>query len=139
MTDSLQTHYKSYNQFLPFGYTVVFKRQGIFNEMVEEAAKRYPSLNNLKCDPIRSNILSFVYSPEGTNNIFLFTTDEVTLGTLVHECVHVVMRIFESVGAEVNEHTEEFFAYLQDMIFRDTMHILKTKFKFSPVLDPEKK
>lgn len=132
MTTSLQTCYKSYSMFLPFGLTLVFQRQGTFNEMIVEAAKKFPQLDLLKCDTINSNVASFVYMPNATGSIFLFCTDELSIDILVHECIHVTMRIFDAIGAEVTEDTEEFFAYLNEMIFRDTIKLLKTKFDFIP-------
>lgn len=128
----LQTCYKSYSTFLPFGLTLVFQRQGSFNEMIVEAAKKFPQLDLLKCDTINSNVASFVYMPNATNSIYLFCTDELSVDILVHECVHVVMRIFDAIGADVTPDTEEFFAYLNEMIFRDTLRLLKAKFAFTP-------
>lgn len=131
---TLQTHTKKYTKYLPFVYTIVFKRQGTFNEMIEEATKKFPLLQALTCEGIGPNIISFVYKPEYNNHIFLFATDELSLDILVHECAHVVMRIFEGIGSEVNESTEEFFAYTQEMIFRDTMEAMNKHFEFVPVL-----
>ncbi|TXH08747.1 MAG: hypothetical protein E6R03_17695 [Hyphomicrobiaceae bacterium] len=134
----LQTYYKNYNQFLPFGLILIFERQGSFNDMVLEAAKRYPQLAALKCDTVRPNVMSFVYSPLDTNAIYLFATDELRLDVLVHECFHITMRIFDAIGSEVNEHTEENFAYLNEMIFRDVYNALEKKFKFTPSMSAKR-
>lgn len=131
---TLQTYTKKYTKYLPFVYNIIFKRQGIFNEMIVEASKKFPHVADLTCNGIGPNIVSFVYKPEHSNHIYLFATDELSLDILVHETAHVVMRIFEGIGSEMNESTEEFFAYLQEMIFRDTMEVLYKQFEFTPVL-----
>ncbi len=100
--------------------------------MVAEAAKKFPQLDTLRCDTISANVASFVYMPNATGSIFLFCTDDLSLDILVHECTHVVMRIFDAIGSDVTEDTEEFFAYLNEMIFRDTLKLLKSKFSFVP-------
>jgi hypothetical protein len=102
--------------------------------MLEEATRKYPALRELTCDGIQPNIVSFVYCPEHTNTIFLFATDEVSMDILVHECTHVVMRIFECIGAELKEPSEEFFAYYMEMIFRDVLSIFKKRCSFTPKL-----
>lgn len=135
----IQTYHKSYNQFLPFSIVLVFEREGKFNEMEQEAAKRYPALASLKCTPIAGNVMSFVYCPPETNTIYMFATGSLKLDILVHECVHIVMRVFEAIGADMCEETEEFFAYIQEMVFRDILTALKTKFDFIPELPGAKR
>lgn len=129
---SLQIDHKSYSEYLPFSLVVIFQREGVFDEMVTEASKQYPSLETLRLESIKEKVISFVYNPEPGNIIFLFANDEMTIDVLVHECVHIVMRIFNTIGADMNQETEEFFAYLQDMTFRDIYKVLTSKFKFTP-------
>jgi len=121
---------KSYKSIFPYNLVVVYKKQGNFIDMVKEAILTYPELNVMSNDSVLSvsGVISFVFN-SNSGNIFLFLTDDFKMDTLVHECVHVVSRIFERIGSEFTEDTEEFFAYLMDFMFREIYTIVTKQLK----------
>lgn len=128
----IKTHYKSYSSYLPFALAIIYEENGDFNKMVLEACNKYKSLEQIKCDNIPTNVMAFVYKSDDENIIYLFATNTLTTEVLVHECAHIALRVFQSIGAEINEETDEFHAYILEMLFRDIYNILVKKFNFTP-------
>ena len=46
------------------------------------------------------------------------------LGVLVHEVTHLVTHVFEYIGADINAHTTEPFAYLIESVFNQTKNMV---------------
>lgn len=121
---------KSYHAIFPFNLILAYKKGGVFKEMVGELSTKYSDLSRLL--DIEDNVLSFVFNDKGSSNIYLFLTDAFSVDVLIHESVHVVSRIFDIMGVDTCEETEEFFAYLMEFMFREIMHLLKTELKIKP-------
>ena len=66
-----------------------------------------------------------------TNNSgvsILIVNSKTDLAQIHHECVHVTMEMFEYVGAEHTEETDELFAYYSQHVFEFVVRTLMTKF-----------
>lgn len=121
---------KHYGHIFPYTLIAIHKKEGDFLDMIKEALPLYPELGMMSHDMSlsTSGVISFVFNANSAN-IFLFLTDDFKLDTLVHECVHVVSRIFNRIGSEFTEDTEEFFAYLMDFMFREIYTLVTKQFK----------
>lgn len=111
---------------LPYKLTVHYSKgcdiQGLLEQIVD-SDKNFKELLNSDY----SGCLSMVTSID--SNIYLLVKDNITMDTLLHECIHVTFRIFEKIGSSANLETEEFFAYITDFIFKSVYKILKEDFK----------
>lgn len=116
----------------PFTTTVVYKKGATISEIIQEAAQGDPNLVPLAVNEGPNPSLSLVFKYEGTTVAYMIVDDHMTIDTLVHEAIHVTCRLFEIINSEVNDDTEEFFAYLNTYIFREVYKVLTTKFKLKP-------
>ena len=53
------------------------------------------------------------------------TTEASSLSTLMHECIHATMYIFDYVGVEISIHNEEAFAYYSEHLFRSFIQLFR--------------
>lgn len=132
-----QVAVKSYSSILPFNLVLVYQKKGVFIDMITSLSEEFPELKVLEKDKTALNkqVLSFVFNDESNNNIFLFLTDNFGTDVLVHECVHVTFRLFEIVGSDINEETEEWFAYLNEFMFRESYKIITQEFKLKVTMN----
>lgn len=118
----------------PFSTMVVYKTNTPIEQIIHEAAMEdenlIPLSNEINSDDNPS--LSLVYKQNGTTVAYIFVDDQITIDTLVHECVHIVCRLFEVIGSEINESTEEFFAYLNSHMFRRIYKVITQTFALIP-------
>lgn len=119
---------RTYNQ-IPYNLVVVYKKEGIFLDMIQELIPKYPELFMLLGDPSVNNNLAFAVGSEESPNIFVFITDDCALDVIVHEVTHTVFSIFRRIGATISEDSEEFFAYLMEFNFKEVGNIIYDTFK----------
>lgn len=129
--DKIQVETLSYTNLFPIIITVIYKESGDFSDIINEASIEYPELSCLRTED-RSNIIAFVYRPTGCGTLFLFMKKDLSMDILAHECIHLTAGVFEMVGADMNEQTEEFFAYINESIFREVLKIIRDRFGFIP-------
>lgn len=132
-------HKVSIDDAYPYNLFVVYGKDMNFNSLIKEAAKTEPALLSL-IEQVGSDNepLSFVCDDENSTCIYLFIKDDTTLATLVHECVHIVVRIFDIIGMKINRDTEEMFAYLEGFIFKKVYNLMTKKLNLNPkVIDED--
>jgi hypothetical protein len=127
----LQLSTKTYNNIFPFILTIAYQKKGDFRQMVGELLIEYPELMPLyvSFEEDQRAAMAFVYKHEASSQIFLFCTDNLGLDILVHECVHITAAVFHTVGSNINDETEEWFAYLNEFVFREVYAVLTKDFK----------
>jgi hypothetical protein len=122
---------RCYGDIFPYNMVLVYKKDGDFRDMVDEAKKGFPDLKRLDSEPFGDGVSAFVFSDDTSpsGNIYLFFTDSLTIDVLVHECVHVTSRVFDKLDSELNPSTEEIFAYTMEFMFRDIYYMITDKMK----------
>lgn len=115
---------KKFREVLPFTLVLVHRKGKDLKKMLKKASKKYKELKDCPNEDMNS-YMAFVYSA-GSNNIFLFFTDDFYSGTLAHECVHIVFYIFERLGIKISSDSEEVFAYLMDTVYSYVYDTCKT-------------
>lgn len=116
----------------PFTAIVVYKKGASIDEIIREAATVEDNLKPLAQDEGPMPSLSLVFKHEGTTVAYIIVDDDISIDTIVHEAIHITCRLFEIVNSEVNDDTEEFFAYLNTHVFREVYKVLTTKFRLKP-------
>lgn len=126
--DNLQIYQKNYERMFPFNLVYIYEKKGNFDNMLVKAACTFPELTRIPEESTDSS-LAFVYAPESSGNIFFFMTDDFGLDILVHEITHIVFALFDRIQVNINEETEEFFAYISESLFRDSISVITKEFK----------
>lgn len=62
-------------------------------------------------DPITSSCDGFVFDKEKSDYYIVLSLDNYTYGTLTHECIHCVGRIFRDRGILADFENDEAFSY----------------------------
>jgi hypothetical protein len=128
MKSKMLVEKREYTQ-VPYNLVVVYQKNGVFSDMIQELIPVYPELFLFMSERAVSNSLAFTLSSEESPNVFVFITDDCALDVIVHETVHTIFSIFRRIGAEISDESEEFFAYLMEFNFREIGNIIYEKFK----------
>jgi hypothetical protein len=59
----------------------------------------------------------------------LLVEDDMEIGILHHEIIHVTTHAFQLTGSDHTEETDELYAYHSQLFFENTLRLLLTKFK----------
>jgi hypothetical protein len=123
--------YEKSFDFLPFKLITLYSEGESIPQIVETFHTTYPELTLLlAADDVGSKTTSaMVYKANDSTSVCLFIKKGISISILIHECVHIVSRIFDIIGSEVNEETEEFFAYLQEYIFKEVYTLITKQLK----------
>lgn len=118
----------------PFMLNIVYKKGANIEDIIREASDIDENLISLARsleDDDRVS-LSMVYKHNGTTMVYVFIDDNITIDTIIHESNHIVFRVFEIVGSNINEETEEFFSYIDTDIFKKVYQVITEQFKLNP-------
>lgn len=124
--NQMQVYSKSYANIFPYSLTVVHggKTTNI-NEIAEALFKQgYLQMSYFLSNPMVGNIDACVYHDPNDTEIFLFVSDNLSIDVLVHECIHITARIFDITGSDITNDTEEFFAYINQFMFKECYEII---------------
>lgn len=124
---------KKFREILPFTLVLVYREDKSFKKTLNKVSNKYPELKECNSENI-DDCAAFVFST-GNSNIFLFFTKEFYLGTLAHECIHIIFYIFERLGIKISNDSEEVFAYLMDTLYS---YIYDTCKNLGLILDTQK-
>lgn len=133
--DSVQIESIDFGGMFPFTLKVIYKKGTTIEKIIYEAAgieTNLVGLANAIAEEDDRTPLSMVYKLRGETNAYMFIADDITIDTIVHESVHVVCRLFEIIGSNINEETEEFFAYIQTDVFKRVYKMTIEKFNLNP-------
>jgi len=132
IVDSLRVEAIDFGGMFPFILNIVYKKGTTIEKIVYEAALKDENLVPLANSMEGATPLSMVYNLDGTTVVYMFMDDSISLDTIVHESAHVVCRLFEIIGSNINEETEEFFAYIQTDVFKRVYKTVTQKFQLDP-------
>ena len=113
---------------------LVYSKKGTIREIVRNSIEKDNQLVYLhqELEGDSRSPVSLVYNIPGTANVYLVLNGEITMDTLIHECSHVIFRIFEITGSPITEDTEEFFSYMLGAVFSECVKTIKQNFKIKP-------
>lgn len=122
--------YEIHSEIFPYTLYVVYgKNMSINNIILNEINKGNIGLINMEGIDDAANSDACVYNDNMSTDIYLFISNNLTLDILVHECIHITSRIFEIMGSEINSHTEELFAYINQNIFKQCYNLITNEIK----------
>lgn len=93
--------------------------------------KKYKSLSQDLLGVNFTSAEAFTISISGHpgNILLIFHPDSYhKTEVLVHELIHISMWIFQHIGCDLNEYTEEPFAYLNDYLFTEIRNIINESY-----------
>lgn len=141
--NQIQTYTKSYANIFPYSLTIVHGGNIInINEIAESLFKQgYIQMSYFLSNPMVGNIDACVYHDPNDTEIFLFISNNLTIDVLIHECVHITARIFDIIGSEITNDTEEFFAYINQFMFKECYDTITNKLnkKIGKIINYEEK
>lgn len=126
MTNKPKVYTKSYFKILPFDLKVVDCKDNSIESCIQYLIRKgesYSDLTGMK-DYEDRECIACVYNTKSSTNIYLFVADDLPLDVLVHECIHITFAVFDIVGSNINEETEELFAYINQFIFNEVKDLI---------------
>ena len=98
----------------------------LVSKNIQEARDRYNDLIGHTCEV--GNTTSGMHSyGKADYESYLFITPNSPNSTIVHESFHATLRVMDYIGADLNDGSEESYAYLLDYIFDK---VVETKAKY---------
>lgn len=89
----------------------------IVSESIQEARDCYNKLMDCKCEVGSYTTGMHSHNEDNEHESYMFITPRSNYATIAHESFHATVRVMNSIGAELNDGSEESYAYLLDYIF----------------------
>lgn len=100
-------------------YTLIvyFQRRTTVEEIGNKAGKKNEEVKKEMKGEWNIEPAAILLTPDKVSRSYMIFNDEITVGVLQHEVIHVVWDIFEKSNLNHNTHTDEMFAYYSQHIF----------------------